>query len=226
MKAFSSSLLYRWRNRGSGSWGDLHKVKQKAGQVGDSNLRCLGSLLGTQGHDHRVGPDFISDRQEWGSRSGGRASGGVCLGCRASRASVACGGSLGSQDCSQPAWSSHSDLLHPPPSFRCRRGEPARLAMSGRGQEEQGPILVPDAGLLHPRLLLPGPQPAGEVAVLAEPTFSWEHQRFQAVPTAGEARLQTQRLGFFPMELVEPFYCSGSQLSHPQRGARCPPWVK
>lgn len=31
--------------------------------------------------------------------------------CR--RASGACGSSLGSRDCSRPAWSSHSDLLHP-----------------------------------------------------------------------------------------------------------------
>lgn len=67
------------------------------------------------------------------------------------------------------SWAAHCPLgprsldeLHPPPSSRCRGGEPAGLAVPGRGQEEQSPILVPDPGLLHPRLLLPGPQPAGE----------------------------------------------------------------
>ncbi|KAK1340435.1 hypothetical protein QTO34_019005 [Cnephaeus nilssonii] len=62
VRVFHSTIIItvrsksRWRNRGSGSWGDLHKVvKQEAGQVGDSNLRCLGSLLRTQGHDHRWG---------------------------------------------------------------------------------------------------------------------------------------------------------------------------
>lgn len=95
-----------------------------------------------------------------GGQGGERMAGSVRPPCRPDLWGLQ--GLPGLQDCSQPAWSSHSDLLHPPPSFCCRRGEPARLAMSGRGQEEQSPVLVPNPGLLHPRLLLAGPQPAGE----------------------------------------------------------------
>lgn len=101
------------------------------------------------------------------------------------------GGPLGSPGCSLPAWSSDSDRLHSSPSSCCRRGEPAGLAMSGRGQEEQSPVLVPHPGLLHPRLLLPGPQPAGEWSGSRGAHHEgglWENRGFQVVPAAGEGQ--------------------------------------
>lgn len=52
------------------------------------------------------------------------------------------------------------------------------MAVSRRGQEKQSPVLVPHPGLLRPRLLLPGPQPAGE--------WTWHVGAVEALPSLGE----------------------------------------